>query len=137
MRRGLFFKLIYVLAFAVVVFNMAVGVKNSLFFDIDELPEGTLLYSVDSPSKDKCLNIYLVDNVLGTGVRGEIAENGSRQNIFWQTSVDTAEGYWIDNEVVIVDGMTLNVNRDVTYDCRRGTSLFQEGGIFEEFSQHE
>ena len=123
------FKLLYVVAFAVAVFNLIVMVKNGAFFNIEELPKGELMYSVDCPDGQKTLNVYLVKNNLGAAVRGEISDgSGKPYNVFWQTDTDDVDSFWIDNDYIAINEVVLNVN-EYFYDSRRGTSIFQEGSV--------
>ncbi len=133
MRKNVPYLIFYILVLAVVIFNTAVNVKNGLFFDIEDLPTGTLIYSSPSPEGDSTLNIYRVQNVLGTAVRGEVADQSGTDNIFWQTDIDTVDAVWLDNDSVEINGIPLIVSKGGTYDCRRGSSLFQDGAVDDAF----
>ncbi len=123
------FKLVYVVAFAVAIFNLVIMVKNGAFFKIEELPKGELMYSVDCPDGQKTLNVYLVKNNLGAAVRGEISDGDAKPyNIFWQTDTDDVDSFWVDSDVVVINDVALNV-KESFYDSRRGTSIFQEGSV--------
>lgn len=122
-------KILYILTAAVTIFNLAVSVKESLFFDIDRLPEGKLISSSVSPDKKRTLNIYSVENSVGSAVRGEIVYKNEKKNIFWQTGITYADSFWINDKGVNINGVGLNVINEDTYDSRRGTSLFQEGNL--------
>ncbi len=127
--KDIAFKLMYFLAFAVIVFNLVIMVKDGAFFDIEELPEGELMYSVDCPDGEKTLNVYLVENSIGAAVRGEIANGKDKSyNIFWQTDTNMVNSAWINENLVMINDVLLDVE-NTTYDSRRGTSLFQEGAV--------
>ncbi len=136
MKKNIPFLIFYIFIAAVVVFNTSASLKNSLFSDINSLPPGTLVYSCDSPNAKRTLNIYRIENSLGTAVRGEIVEDGDAQNIFWQTEIENVTAIWFDNNSVVIDGLTLNVSKGGTYDCRRGKSLFQDGSVNDSYA-HE
>lgn len=128
MKSDIIFKLLYLFTALIVIVNLVFAVKNGIFFDINELPEGEMLGSVESPNGDKTLNIYLVDNKLGVAVRGEIDDGKRVYNVFWQTDTDNVDYSWLDNNVVTINQLNLDI-RNSTYDSRRGTSLFQDGAV--------
>ena len=127
--RNIGFKIVYLLTAVIVVVELIFSVKGSLFTDISKLPQGTLLYSSESPSGDKNLNIYVVKNNLGVAVRGEIQTQSDKYNIFWQTDADFQNAYWIDENDVVINDIPLNSSDTFGYDCRRGYSLFDEGSL--------
>lgn len=129
MLKKILLKCFYGLTFAVTVFNLAAGVKESLFFDINRLPEGKLTCSVNSPDGKRTLNIYTVENSIGQAVRGEVVYKNKKTNVFWQTGIKNAETMWLNNDGIVINGVGLNVKNGDTYDSRRGTSLFQEGNL--------
>ena len=61
--RNIGFKIVYLLTAVIMVIELIFSVKGSLFTDISKLPQGTLLYSFESPSGDKNLNIYVVKTI--------------------------------------------------------------------------
>lgn len=133
MKKDLFFKIIYLLTAVVVLFNTFSHLKESLFFDIEELPEGKLACTAVSPDGEKTVNVYLVSNALGDAVRGELVADGKTKNIFWQTGINETEAYWLNEDEVLINQMPLNITLGGDYDCRKGTSLFQEGALYEIF----
>ncbi len=135
--KSIGFKVLYVITAIVVIVEVAFSVNSSLFTDISELPKGTLMYSEKSPSGKKTVNIYLVENNLGTAVRGEIAEDGTSHNIFWQTGIDDVNVYWSDNKNIVINDIPLDSTDTFGYDCRRGYSLFNEGSIEQGFMNTE
>ena len=127
--RNIGFKIVYLLTAVIMVIELIFSVKGSLFTDISKLPQGTLLYSSESPSGDKNLNIYVVENNLGVALRGEIQTQSDKYNIFWQTDADFQNAYWIDENDVVINDIPLNSSDTFGYDCRRGYSLFDEGSL--------
>lgn len=127
--RNIGFKIVYLLTAVIMVIELIFSVKGSLFTDISKLPQGTLLCSSESPSGDKNLNIYVVENNLGVAVRGEIQTQSDTYNIFWQTDADFQNAYWIDENDVVINDIPLNSSDTFGYDCRRGYSLFDEGSL--------
>ena len=127
--RNIGFKIVYLLTAVIMVIELIFSVKGSLFTDISKLPQGTLLYSFESPSGDKNLNIYVVENNLGVALRGEIQTQSATYNIFWQTDADFQNAYWIDENDVVINDIPLNSSDTFGYDCRRGYSLFDEGSL--------
>lgn len=125
------FNLLYVITAVVVIFNVFMSIKTSIFFDIDDLPKGKEIYSVKSPNGDKSFNIYLISNSLGTAVRGSVEDKKGSKNVFWQTNIESVDASWVDNNIVMINDMSLDVSKGGFYDCRRGISLFQEGAVDE------
>ncbi|MBQ8202767.1 MAG: hypothetical protein IJZ75_00610 [Clostridia bacterium] len=129
MKKNIFFIIVYALTLIISAVNVAITIKDNLFFDINSLPQGNYSYSVASPTGDKVLNIYVVENSLGAAVRGEIVSGGVAKNVFWQTDTAAVASYWENNDVVNVNELSINIAQGAVYDCRRGTSLFQEGNL--------
>lgn len=129
MKKNIFFIIVYALTLIISAVNVAITIKDNLFFDINSLPQGNYSYSVTSPTGDKVLNIYVVENSLGAAVRGEIVSDGVAKNVFWQTDTAAVASYWENNDVVNVNELSINIAQGAVYDCRRGTSLFQEGNL--------
>ncbi len=129
MKKKIFFIFVYALTLIITAINVTISIKDSLFFDINNLPSGDLAYSLSSPSGDKTLNIYVVENSLGAAVRGEIITGENVKNIFWQTNTDSVASFWENDDVVNIHEVSINLAQGAVYDCRRGTSLFQEGNL--------
>lgn len=126
--------LVYVLALVTVLFNTAFSLKNYLFADIDELPQGKLVSSSVSPSGERTFNLYRVSNVLGDAVRGELVVNdGKAKNIFWQTNIKNVTVDWENDVVLMIDGVPVSADGETVYDSRRGTSLFTDGALADNF----
>lgn len=129
MKKNWGYFIIYFLTLAVVIFNVSLAIKESLFFNINDLPEGSLLSSQISPDGKKTLNLYLIDNSLGTAVRGEVVSGNEKKNVYWQTGTTDVSAFWNDNHFVVIDEIPLDITKGGEYDCRRGKSLFQEGAV--------
>ena len=131
--KNLGFRLLYLITALVVLANTVVSVKNELFTDINHLPEGTLAFSVENPSGSRTMNVYVISNNLGNAVRGEIVDEKESYNIFWQTGIDSVDVHWADDKNVVINNIPLDASDKFGYDCRRGTSLFDEGSLVENF----
>lgn len=132
--RNLGFKIVYLITALVMIVELAFTVKSSLFSDISKLPIGELKTSSVSPSGEKTMNIYVVENNVGVAIRGEIVQKGKKHNIFWQTGIDEVEALWLNNDTVIINEIPLNSDDEFGYDCRRGYSLFDEGSLEQNFT---
>lgn len=132
MKKNVFFAILYVLAFVTVAVNMVFTVKETIAPDIDQLPKGTLIVSVDSPEKEMTLNIYLVENSLGKGIRGEVFKDGKRENVYWQTGIEKVNCGWHNKKTVVINSVFLNVVRGDKFDCRSDVSILQTNGLSEE-----
>ena len=101
----------------------AIFVCIGLFFywGFARIPEGgTLIDTVASPRNDYTINVFLHENSLSAdAIRCESVNNhnGSTRNIYWNYPEDAAEVKWISEEVVDINGIELNVNKD-KYDFR-------------------
>lgn len=135
--KNLGFKIIYVITAAVVIIELVFAVKGDIFTDIAELPRGELQYSYSSPTGERVMNIYLVENNLGVAIRGEIASESETHNIFWQTGIDSVEAVWINDNTVMINEIPLNADDKFGYDCRRGYSLFDDGSLEQNFTNFE
>ena len=132
--KNIGFKILYALTAIIIIADIALAVKGGLFTDIAELPTGSLVISTSSPSGEKTMNIYIVENNLGVAIRGEIEQNNSKQNIFWQTGIDSVEAIWLDDQTVVINEIYLSADDTFGYDCRRGYSLFDEGSLEQNFT---
>lgn len=128
------FKILYVVTALIIAVDIGFAVKGSLFTDIADLPTGTLRTASVSPSGEKTMNIYVVENNLGVAVRGEIEQNNKKHNIFWQTGIDEVEAVWLNEDTVVINEIPLNSDDTFGYDCRRGYSLFDEGSLEQNFT---
>ncbi|MBQ6718606.1 MAG: hypothetical protein IJN22_06905 [Clostridia bacterium] len=128
------FKILYVVTALIIAVDIGFAVKGSLFTDIADLPTGTLRTASVSPSGEKTMNIYVVENNLGVAVRGEIEQNNTKHNIFWQTGIDEVEAVWLNEDTVVINEIPLNSDDTFGYDCRRGYSLFDEGSLEQNFT---
>lgn len=94
------------------------------FFSMGSLPKGELLYKVDSPTNEYTINIYIVrgKNVtVSDSIRGELVFNNRikfSKNIYWQYRQSWVDVIWLDNYIVNINGVILDVRRDV-YDFRK------------------
>ena len=132
MKKRAFFLSVYILAFLIAVVNIFFTVKNYLIVDINELPTGTLISEASSPSGEKTVKIYRVENSLGTAIRGELVLNGKAQNIFWQTDITDISVHFTNNDTVYFNNVPIIANGKYSYDCRKGTALFTGGALEDE-----
>lgn len=131
--KNIGFKLLYIVTAIVVVVNLCFTVWGSIFSDISQLPEGRLINRHYSPSREKVMNIYLVENDLGVAIRGEIVTPEGKHNVFWQTNIERVEARWINENTVVINDIPLDAF-GYGYDCRRGYSLFDEGSLEQNFT---
>lgn len=122
-------RLTYLLAFLIIIANLAFVVRDGLTFSMKKLPVGEKLYSVDSPAGNKTLTVYHINNSLGTAVRADVTGPEGVRNVYWQIGLDGVDSSWINNAVVNINGVELNVDAGAEYDCRLGYSIFREGSI--------
>lgn len=138
MKNKILFISIYVLAFAVTVFNLVFSFKNYLFPNINDLPKGALVSETASPSGEKIVSVYLVKNGFGTAIRGTLYSKGKKEKtVFWQTGIDAVNITWQGEEVIYFDNIPIDGNGATPYDCRKGTSLFTDGALANTGINHE
>ncbi len=135
--KNLCFKILYIVTAIVIIVELSFAVKGSLFTDIANLPKGELTYSEVSPSGDKSLNVYLIENNIGTAVRCEIITPNDKHNIFWQTEISSVDAKWIDEQYIVINGIKLNCDDHFGYDSRRGYSLFDDGSLEQNFMNNQ
>lgn len=131
MKNGKFlFVTVYILALIVSVVNVVFAIKNTLFYDINELPEGTMISQTPSPSGERVVTVYLVENSVGSGIRAELSINGGKpKNIFWQTGIDKIDVTWADESAIFFNSVPIDGSGKAPYDCRNGKSLFTDGAL--------
>lgn len=123
---------LYAVALVVVLFNSFFYLKDQLFFQMKDLPEGELNYSVLSPFGDRSVSVYRVDTPEGSAVRVQLVEfndqqeETKRENIYWEVGKTNVMVGWADNRTLTVDDYPLDLTVGDTYDCRRKTSFFQK-----------
>lgn len=130
------FKLVYFLTAIVMLVELGLATKESLFTDISQLPTGSLMYEYQNASGEKTLNLYFATNDIETAIRGEIKTKTETYNIFWQTGigVDEVEAWWLNEDTIVINNIKIDANDKFGYDCRRGYSLFDEGSLEENFT---
>lgn len=90
---------------------------------MNALPKGEFLYAVDSPNGDYTVNAYIVrgNATVAESIRVELIFNNNKRapkNIYWQYRQLTVDITWLDNTTVIINGIKLDVTKNV-YDFRR------------------
>lgn len=132
MFKSRFFKIYYLIVVFVFVINSVYLVKSNLFFDIENLPQGNYLYSKSSPDSLFKLDVYRVENSIGSAVRisATNTSSGETRNIYWQVNTENIELEWRGNNEIVVDEMPINVAHGGFYDCRRGLSIFLSGSLY-------
>ena len=126
MKRVMCF-VISLLTVAVVVVNIGFVVKDSFFYNMDDLPEGTFVREEFNQdllfSTGYKLRVYQVEKTahFPSAVRVELCNDntGERQNIYWQTKTQHTVINWNEEDIFLVNinGVSLRLTED-TYDCR-------------------
>lgn len=133
MKKNRIFEAYYFITLAIVIVNSIFFVKDSFFFSMNDLPSGSLQYSVSSPNNKFSVSVYKVENNLGTAVRVEAVKTDRKKykarNIFWQTDITDVTLQWIDGDVIVINEVPINIADGGYYDCRRGMSIMTEGSI--------
>lgn len=89
---------------------------------LSSLPTGTFIKSSVSPNGTYVVNAYLCDGgaTVDQAIRAEVVyvATGESRNIYWQYHAYDAQIEWQADNVVTVNGITLNVMHDM-YDYRK------------------
>lgn len=127
--KGYFFKLYYVAVLLVVILNMGFSILDIYSVNIEDLPQGKLIFITASPDGTVELRVYQIDCSIGTAVRVEsvIKQKNTKRNIYWNTGITNAEIVWYSGRSAYVNGILLDVIEGEVYDCRRGRSIFLAG----------
>ena len=124
------------LAIVVVIANIAFVIKDSFYYNLENLPTGTPIpYIVDEQGAIYSFSDqkYLFDQEKGgyyirfyeviadgkQGIRAEVCKDstGERKTIYWQIGETANMISWEDYTVVTINGVTIDFSKDV-YDCR-------------------
>ena len=98
-------------------------VINHFFFSMSNLPEGEFLTESGSPNGEYTVRAYVSMSgaTVADAVRGEVVyhqKKDKKKNIYWGYRESTAEIVWIDEHTVSINGVKLDVRKDV-YDFRK------------------
>ena len=98
-------------------------ITNFFFFSTKHLPEGDFMTEAISPNGDYTVRAYLSNSgaTVAFAVRGEVVYHNKRnktKNIYWAYREEQAEIIWLDDHTVSINGVELNVKKDV-YDWRK------------------
>lgn len=127
MKKGIFFYFYYFLILVVIVVNSVYLIKDNFFINIESLPTGTYQYSNFSPGGKTELRVYSIELPMGKSIRISETKDGKTRNIFWQTDTEKAKIKWKNPNVVIINGIDLNLNDEEFFDCRSIKSIFNDG----------
>lgn len=107
----------------IVLVLLSVLLLNYFFMSMSRLPEGELLTTTSSPDEQYTVNIYVSKSgaTVADAVRGEVVNHKNEdkaKNIYWQYRESEAEVIWITNHIVSINGVDLDVRKDV-FDFRK------------------
>lgn len=93
------------------------------FFSLHHLPEGDFLTEAESQNGEYTVKAYVSRSgaTVADAVRGEVIyhhKNDKKKNIYWEYRESEAEISWIDETTVLINGIKLDVRKDV-YDWRK------------------
>lgn len=115
-------KLIKAIIIIIAIFGVLVYLLNRTFFDIRGVKGQEYLTESTSPNKTYTVTAYLNNGGATTSyaVLCVLKNNNTRKkkNIYWQYRCETADMEWLDDETIIINGIKLNVKKDV-YDFRK------------------
>ena len=95
---------------------------NHFFFSMSHLPTGEFLTEATSPNEDYTVKAYVSRSgaTVADAVRGEVINHQKKskvKNIYWGYRESEAEIVWIDDVTVSINGVDLDVRKEV-YDWR-------------------
>lgn len=118
--KKILFSIVAVLCGLVFAASIVLFAYDNFFFDIKQLPEGEHIVSVTTTGDHFTINMYKVQNNMGTAIRGELLDNKTKttKNVYWETNTDKAEVFWLNETMVSINGNVVDVTVD-TFDSRR------------------
>ena len=118
--RKLLFCTVFVATVIVIVADVIGCISDAFVYDMKDLPAGTLVASYESSAGSYTLDVYKVTNSLGSAIRGRLKNNktASVKNVYWETSTAAADVFWLNDELVSINGNVVDITADV-YDSRR------------------
>lgn len=118
-------KVIIISIITVMTLGLIFGMYT-LFFNINNIPNGEYFKEVKSPNGTYTIKVYIVKQALSSdAVRCESVNNKTKKarNIYWEYKKSDVSIIWKSEELVSVNGIELNIKRD-TYDWRMPSNLF-------------
>lgn len=108
--------------FIAIIIIATLTLSSCAAIGMNNLPEGDLMHSTPSPNETYIINSYLVSGnaTVDFCVRCEVVviSSGEKRNIYWAYRCEKADVMWVDDNIVIINGIKLNVLTD-TYDWRK------------------
>ena len=121
--KYIFNTVLTVVTLLIILFNIAFYILDAFSYDLGDLPEGELLYASMSPTSEYIMTAYYIPatDSLSDGVRCEITEvaTDKKRNIYWQTGIDNAITSWAANNIVNINGVSIDVTKPDVYDFRK------------------
>lgn len=117
------FTLVIILLVITTVVNMGFFVRDSFFYNMEDIPEGKFLFASMSPDPYQTftVQIYMIskENGADDGIKAVCINNATREKrtIYWQTGKTNAMVSWDNNFVVNIDDISIDV-RNQEYDWR-------------------
>lgn len=118
--KKILFSIVAVLCGLVFAASIVLFAYDNFFFNIKQLPEGEHIVSVTTTGDHFTINMYKVQNNMGTAIRGELLDNKTKttKNVYWETATDKTEVFWLNETMVSINGNVVDVTVD-TFDSRR------------------
>lgn len=109
------------ISFGVICIVISIFLLYKKLYNMDNLPAGDYLKSLDSPNHNYTLNAYRYSGgaTMDWTLRVEVVNNkdGNCRNIYWNYHESEANMKWLSNEIVKINNKKLNVKMD-KYDYR-------------------
>lgn len=117
------FALVIALLVVTTIAGLGFFIRDSFFYNLEDIPEGKFLYSSMSPDPYQTFTVqfYVISEEDGPadGVRAVCINNVTREErtIYWQTGVTNAMVTWDSNFVININGISIDVTKE-EYDWR-------------------
>ena len=114
---------LFLLLAIVVLANLFFFARDAFRSDINDLPEGKLLFSTMSPDEQQAytVQVYQIKDETGVkdAVRAQLVNNADKttKNIYWQVGETNALVSWESDYVVVINDIRIDVRNQV-YDWR-------------------
>ena len=115
-------RLIKICIATVIIMGALCYAINWAFFDIQHIKGQEYLNQSTSPNGTYTVTAYLNNGgaTVSYAVLGVLTsnKNGKTKNIYWEYRCEKADMKWLDDDVVIINGIKLNVRNGI-YDYRQ------------------
>ncbi len=127
MKKDILFYIYIFITLLVIITNSVFLIKDNFFINIESVPEGVYSGSSVSPDGKTELKVYKIELPVGNSVRVAEVKDNIKRNIFWQTGTEKAKIKWKSKNIVVINGIELDLKEKEFFDSRSISSIFNDG----------